>query len=124
VFSGKKAWKALLDAIEEYFTLSHQPIPIVRVNQTKVPPVFLQRPRHSITVIGIERLWDGKRRLLTFDPGYRPPGALRKASNAGYSQLSARLILWRYRKDETYLKRYQSFEALFLNSPLYDAVSF
>jgi zinc finger-containing ubiquitin peptidase 1 len=124
VFSGKKAWKELLDAIEEYFTLSCQSTTIARVNQTKVPPVFLQRPRHSITVVGIERLRGGKRRLLIFDPGYRPPGALRKASDTGYSEVSARLILWRYRRDETYLKRYQSFEALFLDSALYDAVSF
>jgi zinc finger-containing ubiquitin peptidase 1 len=114
VFAGKKAWRELLDAIEEYFAFSEQSTPIARVHQTKLPPIFLQRPQHSITVVGIERLWSGKRRLLIFDPGRRPPGALRKASDTGCSQVSARLILWRYRRDEAYLKRYQSFEALFL----------
>jgi zinc finger-containing ubiquitin peptidase 1 len=113
-----------LDTIWEYFALSSQSTPITGVKQTKTPPVFLQRPRHSITVVGIERLRNGKRRLLTFDPGYRPPGVLRKESDTSYSQVSARLILWRYRRDETYLKRYQSFEVLFLDCPPCDAVVF
>jgi zinc finger-containing ubiquitin peptidase 1 len=116
VFAGKKAWQELLDAIEEYFTPSVRSTSIARVHQTKLPPVFLQRPRHSITVVGIERLQNGKRRLLTFDPGYRPPAALRKASQSRYSQVSAWLILWRYQRDEAYLKRYQSFEILFLDT--------
>jgi zinc finger-containing ubiquitin peptidase 1 len=115
-FVGKEAQQELLDAIEEYFASSMRSAPTAGVHQTKLPPVFLQRPRHSITVVGIERLRNGKRRLLSFDPGYRPPAALRKASGTSHSQMSARVILWRYQKDEAYLKRYQAFEALFLDT--------
>jgi hypothetical protein len=116
VFTGKRAWQELLDAIEKYFRPIDQPSSVVRIHQTELPPVFLQRPRHSITIIGIERLRNGKRRLLTFDPGYRPPAALRKGSDVSISQISTWLILWRYRRDEAYLKRYDGFEILFLKT--------
>jgi len=117
VFTGKEAWKELLDVVENYFTCSLSSISNSRIHQTKLAPVFLQRPQHSVTIVGIERLRNGKRRLLVFDPGYRPPTALRKGSGGKHSRLSARLILWRYRRDEAYLKRYNSFEILLLDKP-------
>jgi len=106
-----------LDAIEKYFTSSEVSTPSVTgVFQTKHPPIFLQRPRHSITVVGIKRLRNGKRALLTFDPAYQPPSDLKKKGlGSDLNQISARLILWRYSRDEAYLKRYRAFEALFLD---------
>lgn len=105
-----------MDAIEEYFTSSEVSTSVPGVFQTKHPPIFLQRPRHSITVVGIKRLRNGKRALLTFDPAYQPPSALRKKDlGIDLNQISARLILWRYSRDEAYLKRYRAFEALFLD---------
>jgi hypothetical protein len=115
VFTGKYAWHEQLGAIEDYFTSSVQNTAIHGVHQTKLPPIFLQRPRHSITIVGVERLRNGKRRLLTFDPGYRPPAIVRKPSDTSHSLVSAWLILWRYRRGEAYLKRYQSFEMLLLD---------
>ena len=117
-FAGKQAPQMLLDSIEEYFKSSLKSAPTAGVHQTKLPPVFLQRPRHSITVVGIERLRNGRRRLLCFDPGYRPPTALMKASKDSWSKMSARLILWRYQRDEAYFRRYRKFEALFLEPVL------
>jgi len=117
-FAGKRAPQMLLDSIEEYFKSSLKSAPTAGVHQTKLPPVFLQRPRHSITVAGIERLHNGKRRLLCFDPSYRPPTALMKASKDSWSKMSARLILWRYQRDEAYFRRYRKFEALFLEPVL------
>jgi hypothetical protein len=116
VFTGIAAWQDLLDAVENYFKLAIQPSLHACVYQTKLPPIFLQRPRHSLTIVGIEKLRNGKRRLLTFDPGYRAPMALMKPHGAVHSKMSARLILWIYRRDETYLKRYRGFESLFLDA--------
>jgi hypothetical protein len=114
VFTGKKAWQDVLDAVLVYFSSGLQTA-ASRIHQTKLPPVFLQRPGHSITIVGIERLRKGKCRLLVFDPAYRPPAVLRERAEASPSLATAWLILWRYRRDEAYLKRYKSFEILFLD---------
>ena len=116
-FAGKQAPQMLLDSIEEYFKSSLKSAPTAGVHQTKLPPVFLQRPHHSITIVGIERLRNGKHRLLCFDPSYRPPTAMKKPSKDSWSKMSARLILWRYRRDGAYLRRYRNFEVLFLQIP-------
>ena len=76
-------------------------------------PILLQRPRHSITVVGIERTRKGKRRLLTFDPAYRPPSMMLKpVSEVTSSGYTARRVLWRYRKAEGSLERFDMFETL------------
>nr|POE94282.1 zinc finger with ufm1-specific peptidase domain protein [Quercus suber] len=76
VFQGNRAWEELLDAVEKYFTTTASAIYSSKVHRTDRMPIFLQRPRHSITVVGIERMTKGKRRLLVFDPAWRPPRAV------------------------------------------------
>lgn len=41
------------------------------VNITNRPPIYLQHAGHSRTIIGIEKLPDGRRNLIMFDPGRR-----------------------------------------------------
>ncbi|KAF2103598.1 hypothetical protein NA57DRAFT_32434 [Rhizodiscina lignyota] len=104
-FTGEKAWLELLDSIEAHFTsgTSQRSDRIIRTNRS---PIFLQRPSHSLTIVGIERDQNGKRRLLVFDPGYRQlPEAARNWD---------RLTLYYYRRDERYLSRYSNFETLTL----------
>lgn len=76
--------------------------------------MFLQRPAHSLTVVGMERDRNGRRRLLVFDPAYQPIPLLKPLLCFGKPQLIDRLILHHYRRDERYLKRYPRFEILFL----------
>jgi hypothetical protein len=101
-FHGANARERLLDAVEQYF----------HAGEGK-PPLFLQRPAHSLTIIGIEILKSGERRLLTFDPQWRPPSAMSQELRARESVgLRRTLLLWRYRKSTRYLKRFDGFELL------------
>jgi len=120
-FTGKEAWRELLGSIETYFASpSHTPFPTPSANHhihiTTRFPIFLQRPAHSLTIVGIERTKSGKRRLLTFDPAWRPPSAMREElQESNCSGWSAKLLLGRYRKGERYLRRFGGFETLCLD---------
>lgn len=115
VLDGKNAWEELLDVVEEYFKRGLERESDARVHQTKLPPVYLQRPNHSLTIVGLEMLKNGKRRLLVFDPGYLPPDAVKRDPRPRFSTASSWYVLWRYRRDEAYLKRFRGFEVLFLD---------
>ncbi|TKA68268.1 hypothetical protein B0A55_08526 [Friedmanniomyces simplex] len=123
-FRGPQAWSELLEAVEEYFSASIA-VPAAEGEQRKVdggevhmtsrPPIFLQRPGHSVTVIGTSRSKTGKRHLLIFDPAWSPPAVLRKAAPLTCEEckgLSAKWTLRQYRKSETYLKKWKAFETL------------
>ena len=112
VFEGKDAQKKLLDSIEGYFTACDHSLVAKKVYQTKRRPIFLQRPHHSLTVIGFERLRSGSRRLLVFDPAFQPPRALRRLLQEKPHCLFARPVRRSYRKDMAYLKRFRTFETL------------
>jgi len=112
-FEGRNACGELFDFVEAYFADPGAPYPKTGVHKTSHPPIFLQRPNHSITIVGIERLRSGKRRLLTFDPAYRPPSVMLKSHADGDSKgWAAQRALWRYRKVENSLKRFTMFETL------------
>lgn len=90
------AYEALLDEVEQYFSASAVARPPTKSRQSKVtrtsrPPIFLQQPGHSMTIVGIERLINGARNILVFDPGYRPSPGIRRllemsrpSSNKGF----------------------------------------
>lgn len=80
-------------------------------------PMFLQRPQHSITIVGIERLQSGKRRLVAFDPAWNPPSKVRSPlSEADCRGWRGQLLLRRYRKRQRYLSRFKEFETLEIDS--------
>ncbi|KAK0866598.1 hypothetical protein LTR87_014945 [Friedmanniomyces endolithicus] len=139
VFKGPEAWIELLDSVEEYFSsLSSlstppdgNPVNVVpddtpleckgargRVISTTRPPIFLQRPGHSMTIIGLSRSTSGKRHLLVFDPAWSPPSALRW--RGGSVELAcgecegwaAKWMLRQYRKGGRYLGRWREFETV------------
>jgi len=84
---GLVAYARLLQKVEDYFktqrmkdeasstletATSHQGIQGTTVYRTQQPPIYLQAPGHSVTVVGLEILKDGARNLLVFDPSYGP----------------------------------------------------
>ncbi|KAK0280662.1 hypothetical protein LTR35_003327 [Friedmanniomyces endolithicus] len=138
VFKSPEAWIELLDSVEEYFasssSLSAPPgrdqvktdseiCPLqrgkeVRVISTTRPPIFLQRPGHSMAIIGLSRSTSGKRHLLVFDPAWSPPSALRRRGvgvELGCGECegwAAKWMLRQYRKGGRYLGRWREFETV------------
>lgn len=114
-FHSKNAATELLDCVEKYFRDSIPEEAHHGIRKTTRPPLFLQRPAHSITIVGIERLRSGKRRLLTFDPQWQPPTAMQhQLAPSECTGWSGQALLWRYRKSTRYLRRYQDFEVLMI----------
>jgi zinc finger-containing ubiquitin peptidase 1 len=113
-FNGDNAWLRLLDFVENYFANSTaESQSRGRVAMTSRPPIFLQRPGHSVVIVGVVKLNSGKRRLLIFDPAWRPPAGILEASSEG-ANLSWKevLDLRRYSKSERWLQRFSAFETL------------
>jgi len=79
-----------------------------------------------LTIVGIETLQNGSRRLLVFDPGYAAPKGLLVSHTVGEVKLDsnsrggrsaakeARKVLGAYRRDEGYFKRWNAFETLYV----------
>lgn len=137
-FTGKNGWLQLLDFAEQHFSSqADQPhnLPASSssssssstssstssvIVQTNASPIFLQRPGHSITIVGIERdrTDNNNRRLLCFDPAWQPPSAIQREPTTllqlppEKSSLSRYWTLKMYRKSARYLKRYDAFETL------------
>lgn len=112
-FAGRNAWRELLDSVEAYFDSSTVAHSENGVSITKQCPIFLQRPKHSLTVIGIERYTNGRRRLLVFDPAWRAPRRMTTMHDTlqNLSWLD-RLTLRNYSKSERHLSRFAKFETL------------
>lgn len=120
---GAAAYTQLLDFVDHYFsnavTNSHQESP-PRVWSTGLPPIYLQRPRHSMTIIGIEKRKGGFRSLLVFDPAYIPSKEVMRLVNLDriIKGLEPSMSLTKpYRRGKKYLRRYHAFETLRLVVP-------
>jgi len=126
VFRGKGCWRELLDYVQGYFsgreadrsfdTIKQGPeLDVESVRMTNKPPIFLQRPRHSLTIVGVEVTPSGRRRLIVFDPGYDPPASLTRAierKDRKVEKGKEERVLTYYRRGERYLKRFDGFEIL------------
>ena len=123
VKSGAKAYEQLLDSVEHYFFTSLTPSDSImprKVHNTRLPPIYLQRPRHSMTIIGIEKFKDGSRGLLVFDPAYSPPKRMLKMldmSSATSTVAVSTPFIKPYQRGKKYLQRYHAFETLRLEAP-------
>ena len=110
VFEGKDAHEHLLDSVEKYF-ISAGPTS-GKVRGTVLQPIFLQRPQHSLLIVGLERMLSGNRHLVVFDPAYQPPRAIRRHLQGKRSWMFGTLALRSYRRDRAYLARFERFETL------------
>jgi hypothetical protein len=103
----------LLDHVEDYFkkgvTRDHR----AKVLTTLKPPIYFQRPGHSMTIVGLEEMRNGLRNLLVFDPMYRAPGAMEQLvrRERGINSPNDRLM-GAYRRAEYRLEPYLDFEVL------------
>ena len=114
------AFSSLLDYVEEHFKTKTDTTTIngTKMHQTIMPSIYLQRPRHSLTIIGIELHANGQRDLLVLDPGYIPsPRMIRSAQAAeNGTGFDKRFSLTPYRKGRWQLGGYKQFETLTLRT--------
>ncbi|KAH0339802.1 hypothetical protein KCU81_g7050, partial [Aureobasidium melanogenum] len=124
-FQGKNAWQQLLDYVHAYFcnpyTSSGATTESQRVYLTQKLPIFLQRPGHSLTIVGSIKLRSGKRKLLTFDPAWQPPSPMRMPLNLNQHRAwKLKWLLKQYTKSERYFQRYSAFETLIIEHRIGD----
>jgi hypothetical protein len=117
------AFDALLKHVEAHFTgklssTAKSPDTDSKVHRTSLPPIYLQRPRHSLTIVGIEINKNKKRNLLVLDPGYRPSPRMVRAAQAeeGGTKFEKRVSLTPYRKGRWQLGGFKEFETLTMAS--------
>lgn len=125
VKEGRRPYEQLLDYVERYFKQApYSPrthatqIPIATkpstITMTAQSPIYLQRPHHSMTIVGIESSKDGSRNLLVFDPAYNPSKQIASGATANLGSKQAHRMVKPYRRERLQLKRYHAFETLTL----------
>lgn len=112
---GKPAYERLLHFAESYFasakTASHEGN-TPKVQNTGLPPIFLQRPHHSLTIVGLEKLKDGRRKLLVFDPALRVGDEMRALMLGNSPVKSPASLLKPYERGRKRLKIFHAFETV------------
>lgn len=124
VKGGKEPYEQLLDYVQHYFEQTLRPhtptVPIAekpsKVTMSAQPPLYLQRPHHSMAIVGIESRRDGSRNLLVFDPAYNPSQQVADGATANLNSKHAHRMLRPYRRGRWQLRRYHAFETLTLRS--------
>lgn len=100
--------------VEEYY---EQGIfnPVLKVRETRLPPIYLQHHGHSITIIGIQRTVDDQLHLLVFDPVFGDTHAITRNIGRDFKPRFPDTMLKPYRRGHNYLGRFESFELLKLS---------
>jgi hypothetical protein len=100
----------LLDWVESYFRDAAMDDGS-KVNCTLKPPIYFQRAGHSLTVVGVERMRNGTRNLLVFDPMYQVPTSMLQLMERGRVRDTNSKLLRLYRRSQHRLYHYADFEA-------------
>ena len=119
ITGGAKAFEQLLDSVEQYFSapaVTSQAGDFQKARITALPPIYLQRPRHSMTIVGIAKRKDGSRNLLVFDPAYYPSRDMTKMASGESDFKYSKSLIKPYRRGKRYLRRFTAFETLRLAS--------
>jgi zinc finger-containing ubiquitin peptidase 1 len=103
----------LLDHVEAYFISDLENARHHRTTiTTSLPPIYFQRLGHSMTIVGIERMADGSRNLLLFDPSYGTSGAMDRVLAGKKVSVTAGQLMRPYRRSEHGLSRWDEFEII------------
>jgi len=113
---GRKAEALLLDWVENYFQ-SGVVDPTQRARLTNMPPIYLQHAGHSMTIIGFERLRNGVKNLIVFDPMFRDTTKILKYVGRQFESRFPDMSLRPYRRSHGYLRRYHEYELITLRAP-------
>ncbi|KAH7152540.1 peptidase family C78-domain-containing protein [Dactylonectria estremocensis] len=112
-----KAKSLLLQGIENYFQGGIVDVE-ARIHLTGLPPIYLQHPGHSLTIVGIEKQMDGEVNLLVFDPSFRDSTKIRHLVGKVFRHKLSTVdeAVQPYRRGAHYLRKYSEFEVLYLTS--------
>ena len=119
------ALDSLLSAVEHYFQSAVSSPAIApsmsKVEQTELPPIYLQRTGHSLTIVGFERRSNGSCNLLVFDPtfdvGYFMKRYLKSDTACRrFRSVSPKVMLAPFRRGAKALRRFKAFETLSLTA--------
>lgn len=106
-----EAHEGLLTAVEVYFSQAAVDDGS-NVHKTLLPPIYLQQPGHSITIVGLERRRDGTRNLMIYDPMYSTSPAMHKLIGRKDIRTPRPEVLHAYRRVARQLKKHAAFEIL------------
>ncbi|KAF2474381.1 DUF1671-domain-containing protein [Lindgomyces ingoldianus] len=117
-----EAHELLLLAVERYFAQAAVDDGS-NVHKTLLPPIYLQQPGHSLTIVGFERRKDGSCNLMIFDPMYNTSPAMHRLIGRKNIRNSRPEVLYAYRRVGKQLRRHAAFEILMLTAhpPLFPA---
>ncbi|KAF5844601.1 hypothetical protein GGP41_007674 [Bipolaris sorokiniana] len=116
------AHRTLLTAVERYFAQAATDDGST-VCKTLLPPIYLQQPGHSLTIVGFERHYDGTCHLVVFDPMYHTTPAMHKLLGRKNIKTARPEVLHTYRRGSRKLRKFKAFEILMLTAtpPLFPA---
>ncbi|KAF2750451.1 DUF1671-domain-containing protein [Sporormia fimetaria CBS 119925] len=118
-----EAHEQLLYAVESYFSQAAVSEDGTNVLKTLLPPIYLQQPGHSVTIVGFERRKDGASNLVVFDPMYHTSPAMHALIGRKNIRTHRPEVLQAYRRGSRQLGKHAAFEALMLTAfpPLFPA---
>ncbi|OAR00538.1 hypothetical protein LLEC1_00503, partial [Akanthomyces lecanii] len=102
----------VLDNIISYFQRAPSGMEdgTIKIRSTMLPPIYLQRPGHSFTIVGLERTVHNEWHLLVFNPGNRYRDTARHFRSVSPRQKQNALEPYRLRPAS--LRKYSEFELL------------
>nr|POE56777.1 zinc finger with ufm1-specific peptidase domain protein [Quercus suber] len=110
---GDLASVALLDHVEAYFMRALDTARRYGTSHiTGLPPIYLQRFGHSMSIVGIEREKDGRRNLLVFDSSIATSHAMERVLDGRRAQASIEHLLDSYRRSDESLAHWEEFEII------------
>ncbi|KAJ8106228.1 hypothetical protein OPT61_g9676 [Boeremia exigua] len=117
-----QAHDLLLLAVERYFAQAAVSDGS-SVHKTLLPPIYLQRPGHSITIVGFERRNDNYCNLVVLDPVYATSPAMHKLIGRKNIKSARPEVMHAYRRGPSHLRKFAAFEILILTAtpPLFPA---
>jgi hypothetical protein len=113
------AHEVLFEKVENYFATGDflenattPTPPTSRINKTLQPPIYLQRPGHSLTIVGLERHTNGRTYLIVLDPVFSTTKAMRQFLDVGVRRVVRPNldVLELYRRGASRLHYYEAFE--------------
>ena len=108
----KEVHQDVLASVLEYFMAGVTGEVHEKVYKTALPPIYFQHPGHSLTIVGLEVRKSGAMNLLVFDPMFKTSPLVQKLVGSRFKALQPEKALRAYRRGESYLGKYRSFEVL------------